>query len=240
MWDNLHPNDSGYEKMAAVWLDTLDNFLPVCEQVPPLIISAAAGAGGSISPSGAFPVRYESDQAFIITPNTDYHIEDVKVDGDSVGARTSYIFSDVHTSHTIQATFALDVLPQGIIIDNGDAGTSHTGTWETSGGLAPYGPDSLWARNGATYSWQMSSQPAGMYEVYMWWSGYSTRATNIAVAITHRDGVQIVNINQQQNAGQWNSLGQFYFNTTGKVGITAANGSTVSTCADAVRFVPVP
>src|SRR4030042_5946806 len=74
----------------------------------------------------------------------------------------------------------------------------------------------------------------------MWGSGYSSRATNISVAIDHANGTQTTTINQQQNAGQWNSLGQYYFNTTGKVTITAATGSTVSTCADAVKFAYVP
>ena len=30
MWDNLHPFETGYEKMAAIWFDALDDFLPVC------------------------------------------------------------------------------------------------------------------------------------------------------------------------------------------------------------------
>jgi PKD repeat protein len=126
-----------------------------------------------------------------------------------------------------------------VIIDNGNPGTSYTGSWGVSGGANPYGTDSVWSRNGDTYSWQMSSQPAGVYEVYMWWSGYSSRATSISVAIDYANGTQTTTINQQQNAGQWNSLGQYYFNTTGKVTITAATSSTASTCADAVRFVYV-
>ncbi|MEW6053667.1 MAG: PKD domain-containing protein [Nitrospirota bacterium] len=126
-----------------------------------------------------------------------------------------------------------------VIIDNGQAGTSYTGTWGISGGTLPYGTNSLWSRDGATYTWQFSSQPAGTYEVYMWWSGYATRATSIAVDIYHRDGQSTVTVNQQLNAGQWNSLGQYYFDTSGRVTIIAANGSTVSTCADAVRFAPV-
>jgi hypothetical protein len=127
-----------------------------------------------------------------------------------------------------------------IIIDNGNPGTSYTGTWGVSGGTQQYGTNSLWSRDGDTYSWQMSSQPAGVYEVYMWWSGYASRATNISVAINHANGTQTTTINQQQNAGQWNSLGQYYFNTTGKVTITAATGATVSTCADAVKFSLLP
>jgi hypothetical protein len=125
------------------------------------------------------------------------------------------------------------------IIDNGGSRTSSTGVWSVSGGTSPYGADSLWSRDGDTYTWQFTSQPAGTYEVYMWWSGWSSRATNVPVTIVHRDGSQAVSVNQGQNAGKWNSLGQFYFNGTGRVTIKAVSGSTVSTCADAVRFVNV-
>jgi len=123
-----------------------------------------------------------------------------------------------------------------VIIDNGDSGTSFTGTWRVSGGSNPYGTDSLWSRDGSTYTWQFDSQPSGTYEVLMRWSGYSSRATDIAVDINHRDGQSTTNINQQENAGQWNSLGQYYFDSSGSVTITTAYGSTVSTCADAVWF----
>ena len=126
-----------------------------------------------------------------------------------------------------------------VIIDNGGPGTSSTGTWAVSGGTTPYGANSLWARNGATYTWSFSGQPAGVQEVSMWWSAASSRATNILVTITHAGGTTTVYINQQQNAGMWNSLGQYNFNGSGSVKITAASGSSLSTCADAVKFAPV-
>ena len=123
-----------------------------------------------------------------------------------------------------------------VIVDNGGIGTSFTGTWQVSGGSQPYGLDSLWSRDGATYTWRFESQPAGMYEVLMWWSGYSSRATGVAVDISYYGGRQNVSINQRENAGRWNSLGTYYFNSSGSVTITAANGVGVSTCADAVWF----
>jgi len=123
-----------------------------------------------------------------------------------------------------------------IIIDNGDPGTSFTGTWRVSGGSEPYGDDSLYARDGATYTWQFDSQPPGVYEVLMWWSEWPSRATNIPVDITYTGGKDTISINQHENAGQWNSLGTYYFDSSGSITITAAYGSSVSTCADAVWF----
>ncbi len=123
-----------------------------------------------------------------------------------------------------------------VIMDNGDPGTSFTGAWELSGGSNPYGSDSLWARDGATYTWAMDSQPAGSYEVLMWWSQWPSRATAINVVIAHAGGSDMVVINQQNGAGEWNSLGEYYFDGSGSVTVTAAFGATVSTCADAVWY----
>jgi len=123
-----------------------------------------------------------------------------------------------------------------IIIDNGGLGTSFTGVWGISGGSSPYGANSYWSRDGTTYTWSFSSQPAGIYRVHMWWSEWSSRGSSIDVSINHTGGPTSVEINQSVNAGQWNSLGEFPFGTSGSVTITAAYGSTVSTCADAVWF----
>jgi len=126
-----------------------------------------------------------------------------------------------------------------VIIDNGGAGTSYTGSWAVSGGTDPYGTNSVWARNGVSYTFAMIGQVAGNYEVFMWWSGYSSRAASIPVAINHASGTTSVTVNQQQNPGQWNSLGTYYFDGSGSVTITAATGDTLSTCADAVKFTLV-
>jgi lysophospholipase L1-like esterase len=41
MWDELHPYETGYQKMAGVWLNALQTFLPACSDVPPQITSVA-------------------------------------------------------------------------------------------------------------------------------------------------------------------------------------------------------
>jgi type IV pilus assembly protein PilY1 len=71
------------------------------------VITATAGNGGSISPSGEVIVIEGNDQSFTITPDTGNSIEDVIVDGSSVGAVASYTFTDVHADHSITAYFTL-------------------------------------------------------------------------------------------------------------------------------------
>ncbi len=69
-------------------------------------ISATSGSGGSISPSGDVSVVQGNYQVFSITPETGYAVSDVLVDGQSVGATSSYIFYSVQEDHTIHADFA--------------------------------------------------------------------------------------------------------------------------------------
>ena len=68
-------------------------------------ITASAGAGGSIAPSGAVPVACGTDQSFTITADACQSIADVLVDGVSVGAVASYTFTNVQADHTIAASF---------------------------------------------------------------------------------------------------------------------------------------
>ncbi|MGQ9847103.1 MAG: VPS10 domain-containing protein, partial [Bacteroidales bacterium] len=70
-------------------------------------ITAHSGTGGTISPSGTITVNYGDSKTFTITPNSGYKISNVKVDGKSVGAVSSYTFVNITSDHTIEATFEL-------------------------------------------------------------------------------------------------------------------------------------
>jgi len=70
------------------------------------IITASAGTGGSISPSGIIEVKKDGSETFTISANTGYDILDVVVDGESQGAVSSYTFSKVKSDHSIEATFS--------------------------------------------------------------------------------------------------------------------------------------
>ena len=71
-------------------------------------ITASAGTGGSVSPSGSISVVPGADQTFTISANSGYHVANVTVDGTSKGAISSYTFNNVAANHTIFATFAVD------------------------------------------------------------------------------------------------------------------------------------
>jgi hypothetical protein len=71
-------------------------------------ITAEAGTDGSITPSGSVNLLHSTGQTFTITPAANYHVADVLVDEVSVGAVTSYNFTNVTAAHTISATFAIN------------------------------------------------------------------------------------------------------------------------------------
>jgi hypothetical protein len=74
-----------------------------------LPISASAGTGGSITPSGTVVVAYGGSQTYYITPSSPYRIANVVVDGVNKGAISSYTFYNVTSSHTISASFGLPI-----------------------------------------------------------------------------------------------------------------------------------
>jgi len=69
-------------------------------------VTASAGTGGTISPTGTATVNSGASLTYTIAPSTGYKVADVKVDGVSVGAVSSYSFSNVTANHAIQASFA--------------------------------------------------------------------------------------------------------------------------------------
>ncbi|HEY6874468.1 MAG TPA: hypothetical protein VI298_17250 [Geobacteraceae bacterium] len=96
--------------IATAWLCTLLVFAFATDlhAANNYTITATAGSGGSISPSGAVVVKSGGSQTFTITPDTGYHVADVAVDSVSQGAITTYPFTNVRANHTIAATFAIN------------------------------------------------------------------------------------------------------------------------------------
>ena len=98
-------------------------------------ITAEANEGGTIVPSGDIEVPEGGSSTFTITANEPfYEIEDVKVDGNSVGVVSKYTFENINDDHTIEAFFrALD--PELTITatagDNGSISDENGTTSET-------------------------------------------------------------------------------------------------------------
>ena len=83
----------------------------VAETAVTYTITASAGEHGTITPSGAVSVVEGEDQSFVITPDADYRIDVLTVDGEVVTLSESeelgyvYAFTNVVAGHTINVTF---------------------------------------------------------------------------------------------------------------------------------------
>ncbi len=121
------------------------------------VITASAGTGGAISPSGDVSVPQFGSQIFTITPNTGYHILDVKVDGTSVFDElvdNKYTFENVDTNHTIKAYFEHNYIkttyPLGTEVFS-PTSTIHV-TWNVEGFTETEGKVRIFFYNGSTWS----------------------------------------------------------------------------------------
>ncbi len=98
---------AGFSPFAIAWkTDASDE--PDTPVTPPskhYTITASAGEGGSISPSGTVSVTAGADKTFTFTPDEGNRVADVIVDGESLGALGSYTFEDVRADHTIKVVF---------------------------------------------------------------------------------------------------------------------------------------
>jgi hypothetical protein len=156
-------------------------------------ITASADSYGSISPAGAVSVAYGASQGFTITPNANYHVADVLVDGLSVGAVTSYTFTNVTTAHTIAATMAADVIDPLVFSSTSPAAGSYVNTdaiGYTLSRLVTNGSGTVtftWAGGNPdgnsphSYSMTTADMTAGSHAISSGWSSGSGGLVNGAI-----------------------------------------------------------
>lgn len=85
----------------------------------PATVTATAGAGGTITPSGVTTLDPNSTIEFTITPQNGYSISGVTVDGAPVAAASPYVFTNINGAHTIHATFSQASYTISQIVHNG-------------------------------------------------------------------------------------------------------------------------
>jgi hypothetical protein len=84
---------------------TADHNISATFEIDSYIIYAFAGSHGTINPSGTVVADWNATQSFTITPDANYFIADVRVDGVSVGPVTAYTFIRIASDHNITADF---------------------------------------------------------------------------------------------------------------------------------------
>jgi hypothetical protein len=252
MYDDPHPLNTGYNKMANVWRNGLSGLLPVCDELKPFIFSTPFTTA-AIEQSFTYTVGALGDPAptyTLLTAPSGMTINSTtgKISWTPAAGQEGVHAVTVRAANAVatdQQSFSINVMGSAVetIIDNGDVGTSFSGSWLVSGATSPYDPadpeaTSVYSRDGAQYTWTFTPSISGTYQVSMWWTQFSSRSTSIRVSIESSAGKNTVTVNQRVNGGKWNVLGSYPLVAGVSYDVTiTAQASPTSTCADAVRFV---
>ncbi|MFN8589699.1 MAG: SdrD B-like domain-containing protein [Candidatus Eisenbacteria bacterium] len=149
-------------------------------------VTASAGAGGSIAPSGTTVVADGATPSYTITPATGYHVADVLVNGSSVGAVTNYAFAAIHSDQTIAASFAINTYTLTVNV--------------VGSGTVAKSPDQATYTHGTAV--QLTATPTPPF-VFAGWSGDTTGTTNpVTIAMT---GNKTITATFSQHTYVWNA-----------------------------------
>ena len=140
----------------SLFSEEISYTIPIIAKV--FTISASAGVNGHVSPSGEVSVDSQSDQNFTIAADSGHQISDVLVNGESVGAVSSYTFYNVRSDQTVHVAFVSlaenepPVALAGLYPENTATAVSVTPLLEIEGFSDPDSSD----EHGAT-QWQIAT-----------------------------------------------------------------------------------
>jgi autotransporter-associated beta strand protein len=218
---------------------------------PASINRAPSGASGLIAlawsgVSGAtvYHVKRSSSPASslvtLATVNTTSYVDTTAAPG------TYYYYTVTATDASGESPPTRGILAaSSVIVDDGTAGTSFTGSWSASAVSGFYGTGALFAAPvtgttpTATYTFTPALPARGNYDVYMRWTTNANRATNTPVDLVFPDGIRTVTVNQELNNGVWMLLANIAAEAGTSASVTIRNnGANGNVIADAVQFVP--
>jgi len=130
-----------------------------------------------------------------------------------------------------------------VIIDNGEAGYSETGSWSDSTGGYGSGQRVTPASSTetATATFTPTIPEAGHYEVYVWYQPVDNAATAAKFTVNHAGGSTEWIQNQNRDGYTWKNIGRYYFEAgtdASAASVVVSNESSAggNVYADAVRF----
>ena len=141
----------------------------------------------------------------------------------------------------------------GVIVDNGQPGTSRSGSWATGGnpGSWPLSPPTDYFHDqnsgkGTKFIRYTPNLPfSGAYDVFTWYVSHANRGTNVPFDVVHATGTSRVLLNQIVAGSQWVFVLRTNFTAGAGQGVILRNDGTFRdsangfVIADAVRFMPV-
>lgn len=90
-----------------------DHSLEVKFSYSSYLIQTSANSGGTISPNGQIAVDHGEAITIQLTPNAGFVVNDVMVDGISIGAAKSYTLANISEDHVVEATFKEVIVNSG-------------------------------------------------------------------------------------------------------------------------------
>jgi RHS repeat-associated protein len=127
-----------------------------------------------------------------------------------------------------------------VVLDNGDAGTSSSGSWQSKTDAQDYAADYLFASKsaGTSYRWTVTP-PGNTYDVYAWWVEHNSHSDTVTYTIRYGTGeTDTVVKSHKSGGGEWQHLGSYY-STDGGDYVEVSSGAN-RFVADAIRWVHVP
>lgn len=207
--------------------------------VQTFVITASAGAGGSITPGGTSSVSYNGSQAYTITADTGHSIASITVDGASVpvtGSPQTYTFSNVTGSHTIAATFAIQsfaitasagaggsISPGGTTAVNYNGSKSYTVTADSLHKISSISID-----GGASQT--ITATGAGGSQTYTFTNVTANHTITAAFEEVHCTVTITVDPMYDTGSGQWfvEAYDNSNYELRGKVSVGASHVATMS------------
>jgi Glycosyl hydrolase family 48/Secretion system C-terminal sorting domain/Divergent InlB B-repeat domain len=202
------------------------------------VITASAGANGTISPTGAVNVPSGTNKTFTITPNAGFQIDAVLVNGTSVGAVATYTFTNVVANQTISATFKPVIVggnclltrfgvPRATALPDGNASYSKVYTLGTGG-------PNLSNVTNAVINWSLSNN--GLWQLSFntnngiptWWLDMRNNVQNFAQpqpAITFA-GTGIAGLDGNKYYINYEGSNVVFVEVTGKHAVYFSNSAT--------------
>lgn len=205
---------------TSLWLDNIQVYVEDPSQIH--TITATAGEGGSIDPSGAVQITDGKSRTFTITPDAGYFIQEVKVDGESKGTPSTYTFSNVKEDHNIAVTFGGGATGETELLINEDFNSC------TAYGTLPNG----WTASGATGSsktWQPYTYPYSPVAFTASLGAYRTADWNYSGAEDDRLMAPVVDLSGRTASMSFRFVAAKYYHTNGQFYCTleaTTDGST--------------
>jgi hypothetical protein len=129
-WNSLPEGEYQYALKARYSGDNYSTAIlsNVVTKIEYTITASVVGDHGTITPSGDVTVVHGGTQTFTFNPDTNYEINEVKVDGTTVtNPGTSYTFTNITANHTITVSFKIKTYTVTVSSNNTAWGTVEGG-----------------------------------------------------------------------------------------------------------------